>query len=129
MEQSARILVIDDELGMREGCRRALAPLGHQVDVASDVSGRIIRLAIPPLSEERRQELAKMVKKMTEEQKVIIRNIRRDAHEDLKKMEKDKEISQDDLKRGETRLQKLTDTYVALADQVALAKETELKQV
>ena len=91
--------------------------------------GRVIRLAIPPLSEERRQELARLVKKMDEEQKIIIRNIRRDAHEDIKKMEKEKEISQDDLKRGEVRLQKLTDTYVALADGVAAAKETELKQV
>ncbi len=91
--------------------------------------GRVIRLAIPPLSEERRQELAKMVKKMAEEQKVIIRNIRRDAHEDIKKMEKEKEISQDDLKRGEAKLQKLTDAYVLQVDQVAQSKETELKQV
>jgi ribosome recycling factor len=91
--------------------------------------GRVIRLAIPPLSEERRHELAKLVKKMAEEQKVIIRNIRRDIHEDVKKMEKDKEISQDELKRGETKLQKLTDAYVAQIDQVLLAKETELKQV
>ncbi len=57
-----------------------------------------------------------------------MRNIRRDAHEDMKRMEKDKEISQDDLKRGEVKLQKITDGYVALADQVAEAKETELKQ-
>ncbi len=90
--------------------------------------GRVIRLTIPPLSEERRQELVKLVKKMAEEQKVIVRNIRRDAHEDMKRMEKDKEISQDDLKRGEVKLQKITDGYVALADQVAEAKETELKQ-
>ena len=91
--------------------------------------GRVIRLAIPPLSEERRQELAKLVKKMAEEQKVIIRNIRRDAHEDIKKMEKEKEISEDDLKRGENRLQKLTDSYVAQTEQVAALKEIELKQV
>ena len=91
--------------------------------------GRVIRLAIPPLSEERRQELVRLVKKITEEQKVIVRNIRRDANESIKKLEKDKEISQDDLKRGEAKLQKLTDAYVAQLDQVAAAKETELKQV
>jgi len=91
--------------------------------------GRVIRLAIPPLSEERRQELVRLVKKTTEDQKVIIRNIRRDINDDIKKMEKDKEISQDDLKRGEVKLQKLTDTYTIQLDQVAAAKEIELRQV
>jgi ribosome recycling factor len=91
--------------------------------------GHVVRLAIPPLSEERRLELTKLVKKMTEEEKIIIRNIRRDAHENMKKQEKDKEISQDDLKRGEVKLQKLTDAFVAMADQTDQTKETELKQV
>jgi len=91
--------------------------------------GRVVRLAIPPLSEERRNELIKLVKKMVEEQKVIVRNIRRDVHEEMKKMEKNKEVSQDDLKRAEGKLQKLTDTFVAMADQTGLDKETELKQV
>ena len=91
--------------------------------------GHVIRLAIPPLSEERRQELTKLVKKMVEEQKIVVRNIRRDALEDLKKQEKNKEISQDDLKRGETKLQKITDTFVGNIDDVGAAKEAELKQV
>ncbi len=91
--------------------------------------GHVIRLAIPPLSEERRQELTKMVKKMVEEQKIVVRNIRRDALEDLKKQEKNKEMSQDDLKRGETKLQKLTDTFVGMIDGVGATKEAELKQV
>jgi ribosome recycling factor len=91
--------------------------------------GHVIRLAIPPLSEERRQELTKLVKKMVEEQKIVVRNIRRDALEDLKKQEKNKEMSQDDLKRGETRLQKLTDTFVGMIDDVGYTKEAELKQV
>jgi len=91
--------------------------------------GHVIRLAIPPLSEERRLELTKLVRKMVEEQKIVIRNIRRDALEELKKQERDKEISQDDLKRGETKLQKLTDVFIANADGVGLAKEGELKQV
>lgn len=91
--------------------------------------GHVVRLAIPPLSEERRQELARLVKKRLEEEKIVIRNIRRDSHEELKKQEKDKEISQDELKRGEVKLQKLTDAYILLADQTGAAKETELKQV
>jgi ribosome recycling factor len=91
--------------------------------------GHVIRLAIPPLSEERRQELTKLVKKMVEEQKIVVRNIRRDALEDLKKQEKNKEMSQDDLKRGETKLQKLTDTFIGMIDDVGATKEAELKQV
>jgi ribosome recycling factor len=91
--------------------------------------GHVIRLAIPPLSEERRQELTKMVKKMLEEQKIVVRNIRRDAQEDLKKQEKGKEISQDELKRGEIKLQKLTDTLIGMIDDVGAAKETELRQI
>ena len=91
--------------------------------------GHVIRLAIPPLSEERRQELTKMVKKMVEEQKIVVRNIRRDALEDLKKQEKNKEMSQDDLKRGEIKLQKLTDTFVGMIDDVGATKEADLKQV
>ena len=91
--------------------------------------GHVIRLAIPPLSEERRQELTKLVKKMVEEQKIVVRNMRRDALEDLKKQEKNKEISQDDLRRGETKLQKLTDTFVGMIDDVGATKEAELKQV
>ena len=91
--------------------------------------GHVIRLAIPPLSEERRQELTKLVKKMVEEQKIVVRNIRRDVLEDLKKQEKNKEMSQDDLKRGETKLQKLTDTFIGMIDEVGATKEAELKQV
>jgi ribosome recycling factor len=91
--------------------------------------GRVVRIAIPPLDQERRTELTKLVKKHLEEQKVIIRNHRRDAMDDLKKLEKEKEISIDDLKHGEARLQKLTDSYIILADQAALGKEKELQQV
>jgi ribosome recycling factor len=91
--------------------------------------GHVIRLVIPPLSEERRQELIKLVKKLLEEQKIIMRNLRRDALDDMKKQEKNKEISQDDLKRGEAKLQKITDAFIILADDTAQMKETELKQV
>lgn len=90
--------------------------------------GKVIRLAIPQLTEERRREMTKIVKKRTEEGRVSLRNVRRDAHEDLKKAEKEKLISEDDLKRGTEKLQKLTDSYIALADEVGAHKEHEIME-
>lgn len=90
--------------------------------------GKVIRLAIPQLTEERRRDMTKTVKKRTEEGRVALRNVRRDAHEDLKKAEKDKQISEDDLKRGADRLQKLTDSFIALADEVGANKEKEIME-
>jgi len=91
---------------------------------ASD--GNVIRLSIPPLSDERRQELTKLVHRRVEEDRVAIRNLRRDSHEDLKKLEKDKAISQDELKRATDTLQKLTDSFIARADKLGRDKENEL---
>jgi ribosome recycling factor len=88
--------------------------------------GKVIRLAIPQLTEERRREMTKIVKKRTEEGRVALRNLRRDAHEELKKAEKEKLISEDDLKRGLERLQKLTDSYILKADDVGQHKEQEI---
>jgi ribosome recycling factor len=89
----------------------------------------IIRLNIPPLTEERRQELVKMVHRRVEEGKIAIRNIRHDAVENTKKMEKNKEISQDELKRGLDHIQKLTDSFIVLVDQSGKDKEKELMEV
>jgi ribosome recycling factor len=105
------------------------AILKSNLGLTPSSDGHLVRLVVPPLSEERREELTKMVKKMLEEQKIVVRNIRRDALEDLKKQEKAKEISQDDLRRGETKLQKVTDNFVSMIDGVGAAKEAELKQV
>lgn len=91
--------------------------------------GQVIRLIIPPLSQERRVELTKMVHKRVEEDKVAIRNLRRDALEHIKKLEKDKELSQDDCKRSQDQLQKLTDAYIAKADKLGKDKEQELLTV
>lgn len=91
--------------------------------------GNVIRLRIPPLSEERRQELIKGVHKRIEEGRIAIRNVRRDALEELKKSEKSKEISQDELKRAIDQLQKLTDGFIANAEQVGKDKEAELLEV
>lgn len=91
--------------------------------------GQVIRLVIPPLTEERRKELVKVVHKKVDEAKVAVRNCRRDGHDHLREQEKTKEISADDLKRGTDRLQKLTDRYVEEMDKVGHAKEAEILAV
>ncbi|MFA5575838.1 MAG: ribosome recycling factor [Tissierellaceae bacterium] len=91
--------------------------------------GKLIRLIIPILTEERRKELAKVVKKNGENSKVAIRNIRRDLNERLKKMEKDKEISEDDKRLAEDEIQKITDNYINEIDMVTKNKEDELMEI
>jgi ribosome recycling factor len=91
--------------------------------------GRLIRLNIPALSEERRQELTKIVHKRLEERRVAIRNLRRDALEEIKKAEKSKEISQDESKRSAEQLQKMTDSYILAAEKIAQEKEKDLMSV
>lgn len=91
--------------------------------------GKIIRLVIPQLTEERRKDLTKLVGKYAEEAKVSIRNIRRDAMEDIKKAEKAKEISEDDRKTYEEDIQKLTDKYIKDVDGVTADKEKELMEI
>lgn len=91
--------------------------------------GKVIRLVIPQLTEERRKDLTKLVGKYAEEAKVSIRNIRRDAMEDIKKAEKAKEISEDDRKTYEEDIQKLTDKFIKDVDGVAAEKEKELMEI
>jgi len=91
--------------------------------------GKLIRLAIPRLSEERREDLVKMVKRRVEESKVAIRNIRREANDDLKDFEDEKLISEDDLHRGRDQVQELTDEYVSKMDEIGERKETEILEV
>lgn len=91
--------------------------------------GKVVRLIIPQLTEERRRDLAKVVKKNAEDSKVAVRNIRRLAIDEVKKLEKNKEISEDDLKVAEDDIQELTDKYVKEIDQVAKAKEDELMEI
>lgn len=93
--------------------------------------GKIIRIGIPPLTEERRKDLVKVARKYGEEAKVAVRNIRRDANEALKKLEKDKSKghSEDDIKKAQDAVQKLTDAYVAKVDQKCQAKEKEIMEL
>ena len=91
--------------------------------------GSIIRVPIPPLSQERRKELVRVLKKKTEDGKVAVRNVRRDALEHLRSLERNKEISQDENRRYQDQLQKGTDNFVAQIDQESSAKEGEVMQV
>ena len=91
--------------------------------------GIMLRVPIPPLSQERRRELVRVLKKKIEDGKVDARNVRRDALEHLRSMERSKEISQDENRRAQDRLQKITDSYVAQMDQVSTVKEVEIMQV
>ena len=92
-------------------------------------SGLVIRVPMPPLTEERRKDLVKVVRHETENARVSIRNIRRDANSDLKELLKEKEISEDEERRGQEAIQKLTDKYIAEIDKMLAAKETELMEV
>jgi ribosome recycling factor len=105
------------------------AILKSDLGLTPRIDGNLIRLNIPPLSQERRQELIKVTKRRVEEAKVAIRNIRRDAAEDLKKLEKDGDISQDEHKRSMDKLQMLTDGFIIKTDKAREAKEKELLEV
>jgi ribosome recycling factor len=91
--------------------------------------GAIIRLPIPPLTEQRRKDMIKLVHTRAEEGRVAVRNIRRDAVEKLRRMTHDKEMGEDDQKKGQDQLQKLTDKYVGVIDQRGKQKEAELMEV
>ena len=91
--------------------------------------GKIIRLMLPPLTEERRKDLLKVVGNRLEESRVAIRNIRRDVIKDLKDLEKEKMISEDELKKAEERIQKLTEQWSSQVDEVGKRKEVEIMEV
>ena len=88
--------------------------------------GKIIRIPIPPLTEERRKELAKLARKMAEDGKISIRNHRREANELLKELKQEKEISEDDMYKGQDEVQKITDEYIKKIDQITTEKENEI---
>ncbi len=91
--------------------------------------GQVIRLAFPPLTEERRKELVKQVHHRAEEARVAVRNVRRHAKDDMERLERDRSISEDDLARGEKELQRLTDRHVGEIDEIQRHKESELMEV
>ena len=100
-----------------------------ELSVNPNNDGKVIRIAIPPLTEERRKEFVKIAKNMAEQNRVSLRNTRRDANDELKKAEKDGTISEDDLKRAEDEVQKLTDSYVAQVNELFEEKEKEILDI
>ncbi len=105
------------------------AIMASDLGLTPNNDGKVIRLNIPALTEERRKELIKVVHHRLEEAKVAVRNIRRGSHDDMREFEKEKEISEDDFKRGEADLQKLTDKYSTRVDEIGARKEAEIKEV
>jgi len=91
--------------------------------------GKIIRIVLPPLTEERRRELVKVVKRMGEDFKVQVRNHRRDANDMLKELKKEKEITEDDMHKGQEKVQKTTDKYVSRLDDIVEEKEKEIMEI
>jgi ribosome recycling factor len=106
---------------------KAIQAGGLGLNPSSD--GKVVRIPIPPLTEERRRELVKLVKKMAEDARVSVRNIRREAIERVKEKEKKKEISEDEMKRGQERIQKETDAFIKKIDDILKVKEQEILEV
>ncbi len=105
------------------------AILASDLGLTPNNDGKAIRLNLPPLTEERRRDLVKMVKNRVEEARVAIRNVRRDSIKDLREFENEKLISEDDRKRGEEELQKITDNFIAEINKTGERKETEVMEV
>jgi ribosome recycling factor len=102
------------------------AILKSDLGLTPSSDGTVVRLNIPPLTDERRKEMAKHVRKRVEDARVAVRNVRRDAHDHMRRLEHDHSISQDELHRSETELQKLTDEQVKEVDKIGEEKEQEL---
>ena len=135
MNQVGSVSVMDSRMlavniwdkGLVGAADRAIRDAGLGLNPVVD--GQNLRIPIPPLNEERRIELTKVAGKYAEAARVAVRNVRRDGMDAIKKMEKDGEISEDDLKRLSDEVQKLTDTYVKKVDETLKAKEEEIMQV
>lgn len=125
--ESRLITVQPWEPGMIKEIEKAIQASGLGLNPSND--GKLIRIPIPSLTEERRKELIKVCKKHGEDTKVAVRNIRRDGNEELKHLQKDSKISEDELRRSEAEIQKLTDQYVQKVDQVLTKKEEEIMEV
>ena len=124
----ARLLMIQPwDATMVSAIQKAVLASDLGLNPASD--GKVLRIAFPPLTEERRKELCKEVSKLAEECKVAIRGVRRDANEKIKALKKDSSITEDDASEGEELIQKATDKYVKIAEERAKTKEKEIMEI
>jgi ribosome recycling factor len=135
VNQVATVQVVDARLITVKPWEKNMIPIIDKAIRASDLGlnpvsdSELVRLPIPPLTQERRKELVKVVKKQTEEARVAVRAARRDAMDMIKDAEKEGTISEDERKQGEKKVQDLTDRYVATVDDVATAKEKEIMEL
>ena len=124
---SRTLLVTPFEKSMIQTVEKAI--LESNLGLTPNTAGTTIRIPLPPLTEERRRDLVKVVRAEGEQAKVAVRNVRRDANNDFKQLLKEKEITEDEQKQGEDRIQQLTDKHVAAIDDLLAAKEDELMSV
>ena len=127
VEDARTLLISPWEKNMVGAVEKAI--MAANLGLTPNTAGTSIRINLPPLTEERRRDLIKVVKSETETARVAIRNVRRDANQDIKELGKEKMITGDEEKEAEAAIQKLTDQYVAKAEEVMVAKEKELLAV
>ena len=127
VEDARTISITPWEKNMVQTVEKAI--LASDLGLTPNTAGSTIRINLPPLTEERRRDLIKVVKAETEQARVAIRNVRRDANQDIKELAKEKIITGDEEKKAEGEIQKLTDQFVAKADEVMTGKEKELLAV
>ncbi|MEL7566355.1 MAG: ribosome recycling factor [Dehalobacterium sp.] len=135
VNQMANINVPEARLLLIQPWDKSTIPAIEKAILKSDLGltpsndGNVIRIGIPQLTEERRKDLVKVVKKKSEEARVAVRNVRRDTNDMIKELEKEHEVSEDDSKRGLDEVQKITDKYIKKVDDVMNAKEKEIMEV
>ncbi len=135
LNQVATVQVVDARLITVKPWEKNMIAVIDKTIRASDLGinpvadSELVRLPIPPLTQERRRDLAKSVGKQTEEARVAVRSSRRDAMDMIKDAEKDKQITEDERKKGEVKVQELTDKYIASVDDIAKAKEKEIMEL
>jgi ribosome recycling factor len=135
VNQLANIAVPEARLLIIQPWDKTIVPSIEKAILKSDLGinpvsdGTVIRIAVPQLTEERRKDLVKTVKKKAEEAKVAVRNLRRDANDRIKTAEKKNEISEDEAKRGQDEIQKLTDKHILILEKTAEVKEKEIMEV
>jgi len=135
VNQVATVQVVDARLITVKPWEKAMLPVIDKAIRASDLGinpvsdSELVRLPIPPLTQERRRDLAKTVNKQTEEARVAVRSARRDAMDMVKDAEKEKQITEDERKNGEKKIQDLTDKYIAMLDDLARIKEKEIMEL
>lgn len=134
LRQLANVTVEDSRTLAISVFDRSMSPAIEKAIMASDLglnpssAGTVIRVPLPPLTEERRKDLIKVVRGEAEQGRIAVRNVRRDANDKVKALLKDKEISEDDERRSQDEIQKLTDSYIKKVDESLAQKETELME-